>query len=101
MERANLIKLIGETFEQVAEAQGQVVDQQIDETTRLYGKGGYFDSLGLVSVILELEQEINVQMDSTIAIADERAMSQSNSPFRSVGSLADYVLMLLQERQAA
>ena len=101
MERANLINLIAETFEQVAEAQGQVLDQQIDETTRLYGTGGYFDSLGLVSVILELEQEINVRMDSTIAIADERAMSQSNSPFRSVGSLADYVLMLLQERQAA
>ena len=71
----------------------------VSEETRLLGANGVLDSLGLVSLVLDLEQQINDTLGTTIALADERAMSQTRSPFRSVSSLADYIETLLAEQQ--
>ena len=64
----------------------------------LFGKGGGLDSLGLVNLIIAIEQNIEDEFDVNIAINNERAMSQENSPFRTVGSLADYIELLLEEK---
>jgi len=74
-------------------------DKQGTVTTgsQLYGNGGILDSLGLVRVIAELEEEIFDHTQINITLADEKAMSQKNSPFRSVASLSDYIEKLLQE----
>lgn len=69
----------------------------IDSGSQLYGKGGVLDSLGLVRVIAELEEVIYDHTNKNITLADEKAMSQKSSPFRSVASLADYIEKLLQE----
>jgi acyl carrier protein len=69
----------------------------ISETTRLFGGGGVFDSLGLVTLITEVETQINDQFGASIVIASERAMSQQRSPFRSVSALTDYVMQLLAD----
>jgi acyl carrier protein len=55
------------------------------------------DSLGLVRVIAELEDEIYDHTNKSITLADEKAMSQKASPFRSVASLSDYISTLLHE----
>jgi len=47
-----------------------------------------------------VEQNLNDRCNTAITVADERAMSQKRSPFRTVGNLADYALMLLAERAA-
>jgi len=65
--------------------------------SQLYGKGGVLDSLGLVRVIAELEEEIYDLTNKSITLADEKAMSLKSSPFRSVESLSDYISKLLQE----
>ena len=65
--------------------------------SQLYGKGGVLDSLGLVRLIAELEEEICEKTNKDITLADEKAMSQKSSPFRSVASLSDYILNLLQQ----
>lgn len=67
----------------------------VNETTRLFG--GALDSVGLVSLIVELEQQIADRGEASITIADDRAMSQKRSPFRTIGSLADYVQGLMME----
>jgi acyl carrier protein len=67
------------------------------EFAALYGPGGVFDSLALVRFIVELEEAIEDQFQTTLALASERAMSQGHSPFLTVGSLADYIVQLLQE----
>ena len=69
----------------------------LSEETRLFGKEGLFDSLGLVALIVDVEQGVSDASGVSITLGDDRAMSQSHSPFRSVGSLADYALMLLSE----
>jgi hypothetical protein len=37
---------------------------------------------------------VREQFGGSLVLADERAMSQTRSPFRTVGSLADYALQV-------
>ena len=66
--------------------------------TILFGEEGRLDSLGLVSLIMEIEGQIQADFETTITLADERAMSRLNSPFRSVDSLAGYIVEILDEK---
>jgi acyl carrier protein len=70
---------------------------QIDESTPLLGRGSFLDSLGLVSLIVDIEQKLNEDHGISLTIADERAMSQQKSPFRTVATLVDYVQTLVNE----
>lgn len=65
--------------------------------TRLLGRSSKLDSFGLVNLIILVEEKLNDKFDRSITLADERAMSQEHSPFRSVQSLADYAYNLLSE----
>jgi acyl carrier protein len=57
----------------------------------LIGKDARLDSLGLVNLIVLVEEKIQQRFGLGITLVDERAMSQSTSPFRTLGSLADFV----------
>jgi len=76
-------------------------EQQLGQSTKtvLFGKDGKLDSLGLVTLLVIIEQNIEDEFDVSITIADEKAMSQKRSPFRTIGTLADYIDMLLKENQ--
>jgi len=100
MERANILEVIYQTIERVnvlREPEAQLV---CAEETPLYGTEGSLDSLGLVSLILDVEEAINLQTGRQLVLADERAMAQKRSPFRHVRSLADYILTRLEEDPA-
>lgn len=68
-----------------------------DEETRLFGEKSGLDSMGLVTLIVDLEESVATRFDKTVIIADERAMSRLHSPFRRVGSLTDHLLEKLGE----
>lgn len=74
--------------------------QRIEKSTDtvLFGRSGKLDSLGLVNLIVSVEERVEEEFGIVITIADERAMSQRNSPFKSVGTFADYISLLLEER---
>ena len=76
-------------------------EQQLGQSTKtvLFGKDGKLDSLGLVNFLVIIEQNIEDEFDVSFTIADERAMSQKRSPFRTIGTLADYIDMHLKENQ--
>jgi acyl carrier protein len=65
--------------------------KMITPETRLIGREAVLDSMGLVNLIVEVEQRLEEEYDLAVVLADERAMSQKNSPFRTVQSLADYI----------
>jgi hypothetical protein len=69
----------------------------LDADSILFGPGGLLDSLALVNVVLDVEEGIRTRWGVTIALADEKAMSQSRSPFRRAGGLADYALQQLAD----
>jgi acyl carrier protein len=75
------------------------VEHQLEKSldTRLFGKGGKLDSLGLVNLIVSIEEKIEEKFNATITLADERAMSREISPFKTIGSIIDYISLLLQE----
>ena len=66
--------------------------------TTLFGSDSKIDSLGLINLIVTVEQNIEDEFDIPITLADERAMSQENSPFMNVGSLVEYIGILLNEK---
>ncbi len=74
--------------------------QQLKKSTDtvLFGITGALDSLSFVNLIVATEQIIEDEFGVTLTIADERAMSQKNSPFKSIKTLADYVSLLLEEQ---
>lgn len=65
-------------------------EEPISEDTVLFGTSGLLDSIGLVSVIVELEQKLSNLAGHDVSLMDDRALSQARSPFRTVRSLADY-----------
>lgn len=73
-------------------------DDQLSKepTATLYGQGGHLDSLGLVTLVTDIEERINDALDRSIALADERAVSQKRSPFRSIEALTAYAVGLLE-----
>lgn len=76
-------------------------DNQIKKSleTVLFGRKGNLDSLGLVNLIIEIEREINESFSKNITIADEKAVSQKNSPFKTVETLANYIYSLIEENK--
>ena len=69
----------------------------IELDTDIFGKRGLLDSNGLVSLIVGIEETLSSDYDISVVIADERALSQERSPFRTVSSLTDYVFILVEE----
>ena len=65
------------------------------EDTLLLGEGGSVDSLGLVRLIMTVERQVEDDFGVPVSLTDEKAMSQRNSPFRSVGTLAAYIATCL------
>jgi acyl carrier protein len=61
------------------------------EEASLYGREGVLDSLGLVSLVAAIEEGVQNRLGATVVLADERAVSQRESPFRTVGTLVDYI----------
>lgn len=74
-------------------------DENLNEKTALLGAEGILDSMGLVSLIVAVEQDVEDEFGKEITIADAKAMSQKNSPFRTIGSLVDYIENLLNEEE--
>jgi len=83
--------------------QGLPEDKRIAEnpTAILFGREGALDSLGLVELIVEVEQEVNDHFDVDIGIADERAISQEKSPFQTLETMSNYIVRLIAEAREA
>ncbi len=71
---------------------GKPALQTADEQTRLFGEAAALDSIGRVTLVADLEEDIRVAPGKTVTLADEKAMSRLTSPFRRVDLLAEYVV---------
>ena len=69
--------------------------ESVDDDTVVFGAESPLDSLGLVSFLSDIEQEIFEVHNKEIVIASEKAMSLNRSPFATVGLLTKFVEELL------
>lgn len=90
--------LILEALHELGEDQENAALINADESTRLFGES--LDSMGIVLLVTDLEALIAETFGVELTLADERAMSQKTSPFRSVKTLSKYVTLLLSEQEA-
>jgi acyl carrier protein len=75
--------------------------EKIDEETVIVGPDAVLDSIGVVSLIVDIEQRLQMDHDIAVTLASEKAMSQKNSPFRTVGVLATHIIDSIEQGQAA
>ena len=93
--KEKVIKIIIDTINDYNEdlEPNQKMSTGIDDT--IYGDGSNLDSLGLVSFIVGLEQELEDGFGKSISLADEKAMSRKSNPYKSIDSLSDFIIELL------
>jgi acyl carrier protein len=65
--------------------------------TRLFGGNGLLDSLGVVILLTDLEEKLDEEFDVTVSLASDSTMSRTRSPFRTVKSLAEYMVLAVME----
>ncbi len=95
-----LVQLISVSTRELAIEQGIDVPQTLDANTRLFGEGGLLDSMALVSLVIAVEQAMEDKYSVAVALADEKALSQRSSPYRTIGTLAAYAAQELSARKA-
>jgi acyl carrier protein len=68
---------------------------EINKNTPLIGSNSIVDSLGLVNLIVDIETAF-LDENIEISLTSESAMSSRISPFRSVGSICNFIAKQLR-----
>ena len=97
LNKENIVKILINIFKEFCNENEIKIDVDISENTKLYGGDGYFDSMNLVSFIVEVEDTIADDLGVDIVLADEKAMSRRTSPFSRISNLAEYIVELLND----
>jgi acyl carrier protein len=97
IERSAVVEIIHAAVKEVMDQAGLAPLASVTDDTVIVGPGAVLDSLAVVSLIVEVEQALEMKHDVTVTLASDKAMSAKNSPFRSVGVLADHVLETIKE----
>ena len=96
--KEKIVKLV---FEAIREVNDQLPIEkrlELSEGTIIFGREGKLDSLGVVNLIVAVEQAVEDNLGVSLVLADDRAMSQKRSPFQTVGTLVEYINQLLKEQ---
>ena len=99
--REKIIEIILEAVRESNELLKDKVPLEQGEKSPLFGPEGVLDSISLVALVVNVEQQIEDEFNASIILANEKAMSRRSSPFLSVGVLADYCQELILEEGKA
>lgn len=94
---AKIDELLRAALRDLGEELGRAELRSVGEDFRLFGAKSVLDSMALVSLIADLEGRLATEFGRTVVLADERAMSQARSPFRTVASLREHIAARLAE----
>lgn len=97
IDRSNVYEIVLESLNEVFVQAGTPAPDNITEDSVLVGADAILDSLGVVSLIVEVEQRLEGRFNVSVTLANDKAMSQKNSPFRTVRVLTDHVLATAAE----
>ena len=92
--KENIIELIYDAFDEINDNLPNNKKLVKTEDEKIFGQAGKLDSLGLVNLIVQIETLLYEKFDVLIVLADEKAMSLQNSPFRDVSSLSNYIFSI-------
>jgi acyl carrier protein len=95
--RKDAYEIVLASLQEVFAQTGLAPPASVGEDTVLVGNEPVLDSLGVVQLIVEVEQRVEQNHGISVTLANDKAMSARNSPFRTVGVLADHVVATAQE----
>ena len=93
-----LKKLIIELAVELSDQEEIELVGELTEDTELFGPNGVLDSMGLGSLVVAVEQAVEENYDVRISLADEKALSQHHSPYRTMATLAEYAAAEIQAK---
>ena len=99
LNRDTIASLVMASLHEVLSQNDQPMPDLANGSVNLIGREAVLDSLGLVTLIVDLEQRLEEEYGVALVLADERAMSQRSSPFRTPQSLTDYICLLIEEQK--
>jgi acyl carrier protein len=89
--REALMELVRSALSDALGEKGREVPKDLGPDTEIFGRGGLLDSLGLVTMIMEIESRLEEEHGVSVVLASDRAMSRRTSPFRSMGAVIEYI----------
>ena len=90
MTSTEIRNLVLRSIEQVNLARRPEARLALDDDAVIFGDGSPLDSLGLVALLIDIEEAL-YEHGHSVTLSDARAMSQSRSPFRSVPALVAFI----------
>ena len=97
MKKNEISDLVIACFKQVLSNNNKSYNDIIDSTTPIMGSDSPFDSIDLVTFIVSLEQALEDDWSILITIAGDKAMSQVDSPFKTIGTITNYIEVIINE----
>ncbi len=71
--------------------------KDVTPETAIFGGESGIDSLSLVRLVVDVEAGVSEAFDTEVTLANEKAMSSRNSPYRNVAAFTDFVLACLKD----
>jgi len=90
VDKERLVALIVSAVKELGEQDHVELPADLALSTPLFGESGFLDSMSLVSLVVAVEQAIEDEFGKAVSLADEKALSRHHSPYRTIGSLAEY-----------
>jgi acyl carrier protein len=100
LDRTVAMEIVLSALRDAVEQNGGDAAGVTDETV-IVGPAAVIDSIGVVSLIVDIEQRLEMDFEVSVTLANDRAMSQRNSPFRTAAVLADHILATEREGAAS
>lgn len=94
-----IIESLREGLNETDDEDRKLAISQADEDTRLFGGDGLLDSMGVVILLSDIEEQLDDKYDIMLSLASDSTMSKTRSPFRNVKSLAKYIIAAVDEEQ--
>jgi len=98
--RERVLDIVKTAVTQLNEELGYDTLENVTEDTPLHGGDDGIDSLSLVTLIVDIEGAVGDALGQEVVLADEKAMSERNSPYRSVGTLVSFIVDRLERNVA-
>jgi acyl carrier protein len=90
-----LVAIIFENLQEMQKTGEFAYEDSLTVDTPLYGRDGKLDSLSLVKLIIAVEQGIQDRLNISVSLSDEKALSQTRTPFRSVSTLVNHAITII------
>jgi len=96
-ERQRILSLVYASIGVINEMRANDDKLELGEDISLFGPESKLDSLGLVNLVIDIEQRLLDELGAEVILTDERVMSEDTNVFESVRILVEHISHALKE----